>query len=328
MRRTDYIQVFISTLLFFLILMSCGTNDSGKLVTEKATGQIDFTPILGRWDVTVYDPQGVYPSWFEIEEKDRKLSGGFVGRGGSARPIQYIHYDGEQLHISLPPQYEKPVEDLLFIGHVTDNKIDGKTKSEAGEIVRFRAVRMPSLESDVKPEWGEPINLLEENDLANWKARDPNRPNGWQVANYVLINKPPSVDLVTNEKFNDFKLHIEFKIPPGNNSGVYLRGRYEVQVTDNYGQEPHSRKCGGIYGFITPTEMAVKPAGEWNTYDIAFIGRRVTVILNGTTVIDNVEIPGITGGAIDSREAEPGPIMLQGDHGAIQYRNIILIPAK
>ena len=325
----DYLKLSIVIAFSFpLFMISCDAGDSGKFETKKKPEQIDYKPILGRWDVTVYDLFGVYPSWFEIEEKDGELSGRFVGRAGSARPIQYLHFDGERLHLSLPPQYEKPVEDLLFIGSVMKGKIEGKTKSEAGELVRFCATRAPAFKFSTESEWGDPINLLEKTDLSQWVPRNLNNPYGWIIMDGVLINKPPSVDLVSTQKFKDFKLHIEFNIPPKSNSGVYLRGRYEVQVTDDYGQEPHSRRCGGIYGFIAPTEMAVKPAGEWNTYDITLIGREVTVIFNGKTVIDHIEIPGITGGAIDSREAEPGPIMLQGDHGAIQYRNIIVIPAK
>jgi hypothetical protein len=82
-----------------------------------------------------------------------------------------------------------------------------------------------------------------------------------------------------------------------------------------------------VYGFLTPNEMAVKPAGEWQVYDITLIGRRVTVVANGKTIINDQIIPGITGGALDSKEGEPGPIFLQGDHGPVEYRNIVIIPA-
>jgi len=133
---------------------------------------------------------------------------------------------------------------------------------------------------------------------------------------------------MTDQKFDDFKLHIEFRIPAGSNSGVYLRGRYEVQVEDDYGKEPSSHLLGGVYGFLTPNAMAAKPAGEWNTYDITLIGRKVTVIANGKKIICDQIIPGITGGALDSKEGEPGPIFLQGDHGPVEYRNITITPGK
>ena len=130
------------------------------------------------------------------------------------------------------------------------------------------------------------------------------------------------MNLITNELFTDFKLHIEFRYPKGSNSGIYLRGRYEVQVEDNYGRDPESTLFGGIYGFLTPNQMAAKKHGEWQSYDITLIGRRVSIVANGIKIINDQIIPGITGGALDSKEGNPGPIMLQGDHGVIEYRNI------
>jgi hypothetical protein len=150
----------------------------------------------------------------------------------------------------------------------------------------------------------------------------------WQAENGVLANKLKGSDLLTEVKLEDFKLHIEVNYPEGSNSGIYLRGRYEVQVQDDYGKEPHSRYMGGVYGHITPTANAAKPAGEWQVFDITLLGRWVTVELNGKVIIDNQEIPGITGGALDSREGEPGPIMLQGDHGPVSYRNIVVTPVR
>jgi hypothetical protein len=137
----------------------------------------------------------------------------------------------------------------------------------------------------------------------------------------------PSSDLISKLVFTDFKLHLEVNVPKGGNSGIYLRGRHEIQVQDDYGKPPHNRGMGGIYGQVQPMSLPAKPAGEWQTYDITFVGRRVTVVLNGVTIIDNQEIPGITGGALDSNEGEPGPIMLQGDHTGVTYRNIRVTPA-
>jgi hypothetical protein len=135
-------------------------------------------------------------------------------------------------------------------------------------------------------------------------------------------------NLVTNKTFKDFKLHIEFRYPAESNSGVYIRGRYEVQVIDSKGLEPSNVLLGGVYGFLTPSEMVARAPGEWQSFDITLVGRMVTIIANGKMIICNQAIPGITGGAIDSHEGEAGPILLQGDHGAIDYRNIIITPAK
>jgi hypothetical protein len=148
------------------------------------------------------------------------------------------------------------------------------------------------------------------------------------VENGILKSPRSGSNLLSNDKFTDFKLHIEFKYPKGSNSGVYLRGRYEVQVADSKGQEPWEDQLGAIYGLLAPNEMVAKDADEWQSYDITLIGRRVTVVCNGKTVISDQVIPGITGGAIDSKEGEPGPFMIQGDHGPVEYRNIIVTPAK
>jgi len=121
---------------------------------------------------------------------------------------------------------------------------------------------------------------------------------------------------------------VEFRYPPAGNSGVYLRGRYEVQIEDSPGPEPVIGGLGAVYGFIVPNENAARRPGEWQTYDIELVGRLLTVVLNGHTVISVQSIPGPTGGALDSDEGLPGPIFLQGDHGPIEYRNIVLTPAR
>jgi hypothetical protein len=318
-----YSKAFCLVCFLGLIAMGCGENHG----SEDSSTSTKFLPVVGRWDVSVEDPGGVYPSWFEIQEEGGELRGRFVGRVGSTRPVTDIRFDGEQLRFTLPPQYERQKDDLLFIGRVSEQEIVGETFSEDGQNIRFTAQQAPALDSNAAPEWGEPIHLIGD-DLSNWTLRNPEGPRGWTIKDGVLTNTPPSVDLITKSTFGDFELHVEFNMPPDSNSGVYLRGRYEIQIQDDYGQEPDSRRCGGIYGFIAPTKMAAKPAGEWNTYDITLIGRRVTVVLNDDTIIDGAEIPGITGGALDSREGELGPLMLQGDHRAIQYRNVVLTRAR
>jgi len=144
--------------------------------------------------------------------------------------------------------------------------------------------------------------------------------DGWKAVDHEMVNEMPTGEILTEKKFEDFKLHIEFTCPSKSNSGVYLRGKYEVRIVDSYGQPPESHRLGALYGFISPTENAGKPGGEWQTYDIILLGRYVTVVLNGKTIINDKEIPGITGGALYSREAEPGPLLLQGDHGKISFR--------
>ena len=286
--------------------------------------------IVGRWDLSVGEGAEAYPSWLEVTKKDGKLAGRFVGRVGSARPIKQIEFAKGMLSFSLPPQYEKRKTDLSFSGSLSDSGVllRGKTMGEDGNHLTWRGVRAPALAAPATPKWGKPIQLFNGKDLTGWRLKDPKLPNGWKAVNRVLENNMPSSDIVSEQKFTDFKLHIEFNVAPKSNSGVYLRGRYEIQIQDDFGKAPESHLIGGLYGFIDPVENAGKRADEWQSYDITLLGRLVTVVLNGKTVIDNKEIPGITGGALESREGEPGPLMLQGDHGKVLFRNITLTPAS
>jgi hypothetical protein len=285
---------------------------------------------VGRWDLTVGPAGAAYPSWLEVTRNGNKYSGRFVGRVGSARPIKQMEFDGGRLKFSLPPQYEKMKGDLVFEGSLSASgrELKGKAIVEEGADQPWSGVPAPPLPGNPSPKWGPPRPIFNGRDMTGWKLKDPKLPNGWKVVNGILENDMPSSDIVTTESFRDFSLHIEFNVAPKSNSGVYLRGRYEVQIQDDFGKPPESHFIGGLYGFIDPTENAGKKAGEWQKYDITLLGRYLTVVLNDKTVISNKEIPGITGGALDSREGEPGPLMLQGDHGKVSFRNLVLKVAQ
>lgn len=176
------------------------------------------------------------------------------------------------------------------------------------------------------PKWGKTIELFNGKNLEGWHV-DGDK-NQWQVINGILTSNSAGSNLISDKKFDDFKLTAEFRYSKGSNSGIYLRGRYEVQIEDNPGTPPSSIYFGGIYGFLTPNEMVAKGPGEWQTYEITLIGRRVTIVANGKAIITDQIIPGITGGAIDSNEGEAGPIMIQGDHGPVEFRKFEITPAK
>jgi len=292
---------------------------------QKADG------IVGRWDLTVQGTDGSFPSWLEVTRDGDKLTGRFTGRVGNARPVPHVEFAAGQLTFSLPPQYEKQTKDLVFKGRLTGNKLEGTTESEDGKPIKWTGVRAPELKAPASPKWGQPIQLFNGRDLRGWRLRNSSHGNCWSVAEGAMSNNPPCTDIITEQKFKDFKLHLEFKIydkGAKGNSGVYLRGRYEAQILDASAPDPPERKMGSIYGFITPTANAAKEPGEWQTYDITLLGRWVTIVLNGQTIVDNQEIPGLTGGALDSDEGAPGPILLQGDHGKVSFRNVTLTPAK
>ncbi|MEQ1587711.1 MAG: DUF1080 domain-containing protein, partial [Cyclobacteriaceae bacterium] len=266
------------------------------------------------------------PSWLEVQHSGvRTLVGRLVFASGSARPISKINFKDGKFNFTLPPQWEQETKDLEFEGTITSTGLSGTMIFVDGKKYTWTAVRAPSLRREGEPVYGEPINLLNSADLKGWHAMGENQ---WVVEGGVLRSAKSGANLVTDLTFTDFKLHIEFRYQKGSNSGIYLRGRYEVQIDDAKGLEPMSGHLGGIYGFLPPSENMAREPGEWQAYDITLRGRMVTVVANNKTVIYNQEIPGITGGAIDSKEGEPGPLMLQGDHGPIEYRNIIITPIK
>jgi len=176
-----------------------------------------------------------------------------------------------------------------------------------------------------------PVALFDGKSLAGWHLRDPKAKNGWAVGNgeLAVVESKGNADLVSDRTFQDAKLHVEFNVEPHSNSGVYVRGKYEVQILDNPDEKMalDSHGCGAVYSRIAPRVDATKPAGEWQTYDIIMVGRQITVLLNGTEVVKGA-VEGVTGGAISPFEEEPGPLMLQGDHGKVRFRNLVLTPAR
>ena len=285
----------------------------------------DSASIEGRWDMTINEPGKEVPSWLEVRHSGLStLVGYFVGSGGSARPISKVNFTDGKMSFSIPPQWETG-NDVSVEGTFQNNSLTGTILLPDGKTYNWTAVRAPSLRRSSPPVWGKPIRLFDGTDLKGWHALGENQ---WKAENNILRSPKTGSNLVTDETFNDFKLHIEFRYAKGSNSGVYLRGRYEVQVADSKGLEPLKGELGAVYGFIAPSEMVAKEPGEWQSYDVTLIGRMVTVVGNGKTIICNQEIPGITGGAINSKEGEPGPLLLQGDHGPIEYRNIVITPAK
>ena len=285
--------------------------------------------IIGRWDLNVSNGERSMPSWLEVKQSGNKaLVGYYVSYAGSARPIAEVMWKDGLFSFSIPPQWIG-THYMQLTGTVNADRMEGNILDHMGNALSFTGERAPVLLREPPASWSEPRPLLDKNSLSGWIPVSENATNQWFVKDGVLTSPASGVNLRTEETFEDFKLHIEFRYPEHSNSGVYLRGRYEVQVEDSFGKPPSSVYLGGVYGFLTPNENVAKKAGEWQSYDITLVGRRVTVVANGKTIIGNQIIPGITGGALDSNEAAPGPIYLQGDHGPVEYRNItISVPEK
>jgi hypothetical protein len=294
---------------------------------------------LGRWDLTLKAPDGEHPSWLEIQRQDGQLKALFTGRWGNARPLPKIEISGSHISFVSPRDEEGSKSDLLFQGRIqivavgelqrpelvgTVNGPDGSTWDWTGRLA-------PSFSDPYKTgtlKWDKPIQLFNGKDLNGWQQSNSGPPF-WTVKDGTLVSPGNGPEIISDQKFQDFKLHIEFNCGTDSNSGVYLRGRYEVQIETESQAEPPSHHTGGVYGFLAPSPELPRSPDVWQAFDITLIGRRVTVIQNGTTIIDKQEIPGITGGAVDSHEGTPGPIYLQGsEKGHVAFRNIVITPAK
>lgn len=326
-----HLQAFLYTAIFVAVLGSgyAALANRPLALDNSAPDAAAAKPFLGRWDLTLKSPDGEYPSWLEIRLEDGKLAAQMVGRWGNARPLPKVEIsDGEVTFVS-PKEEEDLPADMVFVGKLSGDILSGSVTGPKAGPWTWSGRRAPLLQRKGTPKWGKPVSLFNGKDLTGWKMSEPNSAAVWKVEDGTLISPGHGPEIINEKKFQDFKLHIEFNCSPNANSGVYLRGRYEVQIEDDSIQEPPSHHTGGVYGFLSPSpEMPRKP-GEWQTFDITLIGRTITVVQNGKTIIDRQEIPGITGGALDSREELPGPIYLQGsEKNHVAFRNIVVTPAK
>ncbi|WP_136465165.1 3-keto-disaccharide hydrolase [Flagellimonas onchidii] len=306
---------------FHLAILSIAILISFQTIAQKQH------PLEGRWDLEMEFEGKTVPSWLEVRHSGYgTLVGRFVFAMGSARPVAEVKVHGDKFNFEIPRQWEPEGNDMIFHGELVDDNLKGTMVYTDGSIVTWEGSRAPKLEAVENPKWGKPIALFNGKNLDGWHL--DSEKSQWSVENGILKNAEGGANLISNQKFTDFKLKVEFRYPKGSNSGIYLRGRYEVQIADNKGLDPSDIYFSGVYGFLEPNENTAKNPGEWQTYDITLIGRRVTIIANGKTVISDQTIPGITGGALDSKEGEPGPFLIQGDHGAVEFRKFEVTPIK
>lgn len=286
-------------------------------------------PFLGRWDLTLKAPDREYPSWLELREENGQLKAEFVGRWGNARLLPSAELSNGHLKFVSPKEEEDSKADLVFEGTLSGKILSGTLAGPDGKNWQWTGQRAPSLKRTNAPSWSSPIPLFNGKDLTGWHEEKGSASPAWKVENGLLITPGNGPELINNSKFEDFKLHVEFNCGPESNSGVYLRGRYEVQLETDSITDPPERRLGSVYGFLAPSPEPARTPDKWQTYDITLIGRTVKVVLNGTTIINNKEIPGITGGALDSHEGLPGPIYLQGsEKGHVMFRSVVITPAS
>jgi hypothetical protein len=292
----------------------------------KATAEDSIAPFTGRWDLTLTNANGSRPSWIDVSSDNGQLKLIFVGLTDHATQMKQAEITNGKLVFVSPKGEEGFSADTTYTLKRMGDHLAG-TVSNSDNKWTVSGKRAPALTDDAVKGWGKAVNLFDGDDLKGWKLADPSKPS-WKVESGTLVSTGHGSELISIGRFRNFKLHLEFDAGPQSNSGVYLRGRYEVQIETDSVSEPNSHHTGGVYGFLDPTPEQPRMADQWQTYDITLIGRMVTVVQNGVTVIDHKEIPGITGGALDSHEDLPGPIYLQGsEEGRVAFRNIVLTPA-
>jgi Domain of Unknown Function (DUF1080) len=290
----------------------------GNSASTTPTSAVE--PLLGRWDLTMKTGKEEYPSWFELQQQDGQLKIRIQGRRGSMVPLPEVAFSNGLLTFGYPKYH------WSFQGRLAGATMTGEATGPDGVPLQWVGVRAPALTRAKAPRWGSPIVLFNGRDLTGWTMDQPGPPV-WTVHDGTLVSPGHGPELISDNKFEDFKLHIEFNCGDTSNSGIFLRGRYEVQVENDSVKQPPSHHTGGVYGFLNATPEQPRTTGQWQTFDITLVGRRITVVQNGVTVLDDEEIPGITGGALDSHEALPGPIYLQGSEpGHVSFRNIVLTP--
>ncbi|HEV3202285.1 MAG TPA: DUF1080 domain-containing protein [Bryobacteraceae bacterium] len=281
-------------------------------------------PFVGRWDITVTTPRDTYPDWMEVKQTDGNLSALIQPRSASTRVASDVKLQGSHLTLTLIPATDQgpaTTWDLTMDG----DKLTGAIKRGDTAQGQLSGVRAPALKRPMPTRWTTPEPIFNGKNLTGWEPITPAN-NHWVVKGGELVNEDHGSNLRSTRKFADFKLHIEYNCPDKGNSGIYLRGRYEVQVEyEPLEANDQFHRMGSIYSFLAPAVELPRKPGEWESYDVTLVGRWVTILRNGVKTIDNQEIAGITGGALDSHEGEPGPFYIQGDHtGGLKYRNITI----
>jgi len=322
--------------IFFAIVVLAST------VVGSLSAYAD-SPYVGHWALTI---PGGGPGWLGVEEKDGQLQASILWGGGSVKPVTSVNVESDRLVITRVQvqrggahKGKKITETISATRSGNSLKlVTVKARPDGKEFGRAeftgKLTKLPPRPDPSKVKFGEPIELFNGKDLSGWKPLNPKAAMGWSVKDGVLINRTHHeggkrqayTNIRTEQEFRDFRLTLETRTLKDSNSGIYLRGIYEVQVSESYGKPVNPHNMGAIYSRITPAVAAEKPIGQWQTMDITLVDRHVTVILNGKKIIDNQPVPGCTGGALWSDPARPGPIYLQGNHSDIDFRNMVLRP--
>ena len=324
------------SLFFVVVFLSAFTINAQQDVRKE---------FFGMWTIDIEDGS---VGWLSVNDAKGYLDAELLWQGGSVLPVSSVYFTDDHTLVVTRTNNVRRGEDRThvvaqtFTFERTGNNLTGTLVNPSRDGLGITARKFigwrlpdPGPAPDLsKVKYGTPIKLLNGKDLTGWRLINPNQTNGFKIINGELVNDPVSPEgqrvsfgnLRTDSEFEDFKLTLEVNIPEGSNSGVYLRGIYEIQLVDSYGKELDSHNMGALYSRVTPSVAAEKKPGEWQTMEIILCQRHVTSILNGVKIIDNQPAYGPTGGAMQADVFKAGPIYLQGDHGKVTFRNIVLTP--
>lgn len=289
------------------------------------------SPFDGRWDITISGDTS-HAWWLGLQGAGTPgAKGTFISDySGDLNKIDEISVNKDELTFGFRHTRDGREIHNIYTAHISGGKLIGATVTEGSSNPprHWVGVRAPVIPDKDDGSWheGQPVVLFNHKDSSGWRSLTPEKPFGWTVEQGILKSTGGASNLISEQKFWNFVIHVEFRLAPHSNSGVGLRARYEAQILDDFGEPTGSHQNGAIYSRITPKENASKQAVEWQTYDIRLVGRQVTVVLNGKAIIEKSEIEGLTAIACDANEGEPGPLILQGDHGPVDFREVVVTP--
>lgn len=321
------------------------------LLSTAAPRAQQKNPFLGQWNITGQGPDSAIVYWLELKEEGGKLTSLFLNRTSHPIPLTAVKIVNDELIFQVSgtaaaptgPEYHAKVVDGKLVGsHVLTPRPPAAGAAPpatppAPRTINWVGMRppvFPAGNANGKHEYGKPVVLFDSaappKSLDDVWGSQGNRPINWKIDDdHLLANPSPGgVNLVSKEKFTDFKVQVDYKLEPKSNSGIYLRGRYEIQVLDDVNDTTTEKYLtqGAIYGRKAPDKLASKAPGEWQSMEIVLVGNHVTVTLNGQRIHDNAVIGGVTGGTLDNDELAPGPLMIQGDHNRVWIRKIVVTP--
>jgi len=326
-----------SRLLSTTVLLCVAAATTGVFVAP-ATVQMQASPFLGTWNLNGTGPDTANVYCLQVTQGPDGLQVTFLDRAGSpvtATSVSVVEAAGGDELVwvrglgARAVTYRARVDGARMTGeHIVRRGGRGDTPVTE-RVVHWAGARRPAFapsDANAAHTYAAPVVLFDGTSMDAFGVQHPDRELNWAVTDGLMVNTPPSNNLVSKQTFSDFKVELEYRLGKDSNSGLYLRGRYELQLLDDFEKPISINGHVSIYGRQPPAVNASKPIGEWQTLSAIIVGDHVTVTLNGQRVHDNVVITGVTGGALDNDELTPGPIMIQGDHSQVAVRKLTVTP--